>query len=134
LEEIVYDDAMTAKAVLGAETSLGVPVVPVVIFDVDATDGGGAYVDEWKDTEMLTTKLNEMMEDASDSLAFEMFRITVISNAKEGTAKDMQIAPGAVVEIQSNHEGIRSDMKTLENSFKWKEAYKDQYNRIKSAL
>ena len=134
LEEIVYDDTMKVKEVLVAETSLGVPFVPVVIFDVDPTDGVGEYFDDLKDTEILTTQLNKMMEDASDSLAFEMFGITVISNAKEGTAKDMQIAPGAVVEIQSNHEGIRSDMKTLENSFKWKEAYKDQYNRIKSAL
>src|SRR5699024_10979679 len=72
LEVIVYDDTMKVKEVLVAETSLGVSFVPVVIFDVDPIDGVGEYFDDLKDTEILTTQLNKMMEDASDSLAFEM--------------------------------------------------------------
>ena len=74
------------------------------------------------------------MEDATDALAFEMFGITKVTNAREGTAAQLEIAPGAVVEIQSAIDGVQADMGVVEYGFKWKEAYKDQYNRIKSAL
>lgn len=134
LEEIVYTEEMKVKKTLVEEKSLGVPFVPIVMFDVEDTHMSGEYFDDLKDMEILTNQLNEMMEDASDSLAFEMFGITVVRNAVEGTAQQIQIAPGAVVEINSAQDGITADMETLENGFKWKEAYKDQYNRIKSAL
>ena len=134
LEEVVYDDKFKRKEVLVENGSLQLDFVPIVMFDVENTDGNGEYFDDLEDIEILTTQLNKMMEDASDSLAFEMFGITVITNAKEGTAQQLEIAPGAVVEVNSNHEGISAGMHTLENGFQWKEAYKDQYNRIKSAL
>lgn len=134
IEEVVYTEEMKVKETLVPETSLGINFVPIVMFDVDSTNQDGEYFDDLKDMESLTNQLNDMMEDASDSLAFEMFGITVVRNAQEGTAEKLQVAPGAVVEINSRDEGISADMKTLENGFKWKEAYKDQYNRIKSAL
>src|SRR5699024_6285891 len=97
-------------------------------------DRDGEYFDDLKDMEILTSQLNSMMEDATDALAFEMFGITKVTNAREGTAAQLEIAPGAVVEIQSAIEGVQADMGVVEYGFKWKEAYKDQYNRIKSAL
>lgn len=130
-EDVVYDEKLNVVKTIQEEAWLDIDFVPVVSIHVDSSD---EYMDDLEDMQTLTTQLNKMLEDAQDSLAFEMFGITVVSNAKEGTAQQMQIAPGAVVEIQANQEGMRADMKTLENSFQWKEAFKDQYNRVKSAL
>ena len=134
LEEVVYNESMKVVRTIQKKHSLGIKFVPVISFDIESLQKEEEYFDDLKDIELLTTQLNNMMEDATDSLKFEMFGITVVRNAKEGTARQLQMAPGAVVEITSNVEGVAADMKVLENGFQWKEAYKDQYNRIKSAL
>ena len=134
LEELVYDDQLKVREVIQPKASLGIDFVPVVTFDVEMLDRDGEYFDDLKDMEILTSQLNSMMEDATDALAFEMFGITKVTNAREGTAAQLEIAPGAVVEIQSAIDGVQADMGVVEYGFKWKEAYKDQYNRIKSAL
>lgn len=133
LEEIVYNEEMKVVKTIQEKKPLGIDYVPVVMFDVEDVNGDDQYFDDLKDLEILTDQINTMMEDASDSLAFEMFGITVVKNAKEGTAQQLQIAPGAVVEINSAQEGVNADMSNLENGFQWKEAFKDQYNRVKSA-
>ena len=125
---------MKVREVIQPKASLGIDFVPVVTFDVEMLDRDGEYFDDLKDMEILTSQLNSMMEDATDALAFEMFGITKVTNAREGTAAQLEIAPGAVVEIQSAIDGVQADMGVVEYGFKWKEAYKDQYNRIKSAL
>lgn len=134
LEELVYDESMKVVETIQKRASLGIDFVPVVTFDVEMLDRDGEYFDDLEDMEILTSQLNSMMEDASDSLAFEMFGITKVTNAREGTAAQLEMAPGAIVEINSAVEGVQADMGVVEYGFKWKEAYKDQYNRIKSAL
>lgn len=133
-EETLYDEQLNVVRRITEETPLGIDFVPVVLFSVRDLKTRDNYNDEIEDMITLTTQLNKMMEDATDSLRFEMFNVTVVKNAKPGTASSLQIAPGAVVEITSGQDGVEADMKTVENHFQWKEAFKDQYNRIKSAL
>src|SRR5699024_9667097 len=71
---------------------------------------------------------------AIDSLKFEMFEITAITNATPGAADNLQVAPGAVVEIQSPGDTKSADIKKVTGSFGWKEAFKDQYARVKGAM
>src|SRR5690606_13773253 len=78
--------------------------------------------------------LNQMNEDAIDSLKFEMFSMTAVLNAPEGTASKIQIAPGAVMEARGHADGQSPDIKKVEGGFRWKEAFKDQYMRVKGAM
>ena len=78
--------------------------------------------------------LNQMNEDAIDSLKFEMFEITAITNAAPGSADNFVVAPGSVVEIQSQGDTKSADIKKVTGSFGWKEAFKDQYMRVKGAM
>ena len=133
-EEIIYDDQLEVKRVVTEETPLDLDFVPLIKFDVRDLVSRDSFNDELGDMRTLTDKLNEMMADATDSLKFEMFNVTVIENAEPGTAEKMQIAPGAVVEVSNTSESTPARLRNIENGFKWKEAYKDQYNRIKSAL
>src|SRR5690625_7125443 len=75
-----------------------------------------------------------MNEDAIDSLKFEMCEITAITNAAPGSADNFVVAPGSVVEIQSQGDTKSADIKKVTGSFGWKEAFKDQYMRVKGAM
>ena len=46
----------------------------------------------------------------------------------------MPIAPGATLKINSGNSSHPADVESVENSFQWKESFKDQYNRLKAAL
>jgi len=133
-EEAIYDEKLNVVRVVHEETPLGIDFVPIVFFEVRDLRTKDTYNDEIEDMISLTTQLNKMMEDAQDSLKFEMFNTLVLSNVEPGTAASMQVAPGAVLEVNNQSDGKEADAKNLQNSFQWKEAFKDQYNRIKSAL
>src|SRR5690625_6558943 len=75
-----------------------------------------------------------MNEDAIDSLKFEMFEILAVTNAAPGATDNLQVAPGSVVEIQSQGDAKAADIKRVSGSFGWKEAFKDQYARVKGAM
>src|SRR5690625_3395991 len=78
--------------------------------------------------------LNQMNEDAIDSLKFEMFEILAVNNAAPGATDNLQGALGSVVEIQSQGDTKAADIKRVSGSFGWKEAFKDQYARVKGAM
>src|SRR5690606_24813937 len=75
-----------------------------------------------------------MNEDAIDSLKFEMFPMTAVLNAPEGTASKIVKAPGAILEARGVSDTRTPDIKMVESGFKWKEAFKDQYMRVKGAM
>ena len=133
-EEVIYDEKLNIIQTIKEETSLDIDFVPIVMFEVRDLRTKDTFNDEIEDMISLTTQLNKMMEDAQDSLKFEMFNTLVLTNVEPGTAASMQVAPGAVIEVNNQTDGKEADAKTLQNSFQWKEAFKDQYNRIKSAL
>lgn len=113
---------------------LGLDFLPVVIFDVDqlvASEIGDGEVSELR---VQNDILNMMNEDAIDSLKFEMFSMTALINAPEGTAEEMDIAPGAVIEARGATDSQIPEVKKIESGFRWKEAFKDQYMRVKSTM
>src|SRR5690625_4934799 len=60
--------------------------------------------------------------------------MTAILNVPEGTASKMAVAPGAVVEARGDRDGQEPNIKKVESGFRWKDAFKDQYARVKSAM
>src|SRR5690625_3939331 len=121
---------------IGKKTYLpmGLDFLPVVTFPVDEilnTFRGDGEIAELRTQNDI---LNEMNEDAIDSLKFEMFPLTAVLNVPEGTADKMQIAPGAVVEANSPKDGAFPEVRKVESGFRWKEAFKDTYMRVKGAM
>src|SRR5690625_4172920 len=64
----------------------------------------------------------------------EMFEMTAITNAAPGASDGLQIAPGAVIEVQSQGDQKSADVKKVGGNFGWKDAFKDQYARVKGAM
>jgi len=135
LKEAIYlvEDLKLYKTIT-PEAPMNLDFIPVVQFPVNELlasklgDGEISHLREQNDV------LNQMNEDAIDSLKFEMFPMTAVLNAPEGTAEKMKIAPGAVLEARGASEGQTPDIKKVESGFRWKEAFKDQYMRVKAAM
>lgn len=108
--------------------------IPIVMFPVDellASEVGAGEIDDLRSQNDV---LNQMNEDAIDSLKFEMFPMTVVFNTPAGSAEQMKIAPGAVFEAVGDRDGVSPDVRKIESGFRWKEAFKDQYSRVKGAM
>jgi hypothetical protein len=135
VEEAIYsaDDLEVIEQIQGS-TPMDIPFIPVVPFEVndllaeDARDSEIANLREQNDI------LNRMNEDAIDSIKFEMFAMTAVLNAPEGTAEQMQIAPGAVLEARGFQDGQNPTIQKIESGFKWGSVFKDQYARVKGAM
>ena len=113
---------------------LGLDFIPVQEFPVSELLSESIGDSEISALREQNDVLNQMNEDAIDSLKFEMFEITAITNATPGAADNFVVAPGSVVEIQSQGDSKSADIKKVVGSFGWKEAFKDQYMRVKGAM
>ena len=135
LEEAVYAaEDLRRLEVITPKASMGLNFIPVVLFPVNdllAEHNGESEISDLREQNDI---LNQMNEDAIDSLKFEMFGMTAIINAPEGTGARLQIAPGAILEARGLDAGTAPNIKRIENGFKWKEAFKDQYMRVKGAM
>src|SRR5690625_2364036 len=134
-EDAIYEEGTLDKLEQVTEKgSLGLDFIPVQIFPVNELieeSHGNSEIDDLRTLNNITNQLNE---DATDSLKFEMFPMTAVLNAPEGTASKMAVAPGAVVEARGDRDGQEPNIKKVESGFRWKDAFKDQYARVKSAM
>src|SRR5699024_6090453 len=135
VEEAIYRDSdLSLLKTIKKKTPLGLDFIPVQEFPVNELLSESLGYSEISALREQNDVLNQMNEDAIDSLKFEMFEITAITNATPGAADNLQVAPGAVVEIQSPGDTKSADIKKVTGSFGWKEAFKDQYARVKGAM
>lgn len=134
LHEAYYDESLTEVKTITAKQSMNIDFIPVVLFPINDLSGEQATNTEVDDMKEQTDVLNAMNEDAIDSLKFEMFPMTAFMNVAPGTTEGVQIAPGASVEARGADDGVNPEIKKIESGFRWKEAFKDQYSRVKAAL
>lgn len=135
IEEIVYlADDLTEFERIQSKQTMGLDFMPIVIIPVNDLLAEGDGEAEVADLREQNDVLNQMNEDAIDSMKFEMFSMTAVLNAPEGTADQMQIAPGAVLEARGYQDGQSPTIQKVESNFKWNSAFKDQYQRVKGAM
>ena len=132
--ERVYSQELEVKRTIREYASLGFNFVPIVLFEVSSLATESAHLKDSEDMKAITKIINEMMEDASDSLKFEMFGMTVIKNADLSDDTHIEIAPGAVLKINAGNSSHPADVETVENTFQWNETYRAHFNRLKSIM
>lgn len=113
---------------------LGLDFYPVVSFAIDELLMSNVGDGEVSELRTQNDILNMMNEDAIDSLKFEMFPMTAFLNVTEGATDKIELAPGAAFEARGASDSQQPDIKKIESGFKWKEAFDDQYVRVKSAM
>src|SRR5699024_2191414 len=104
-EKIFEAESLDQLETITEESPMGLDFIRVVEIPVDELLGG-----EIGDGEILHLReqndiLNQMNEDAIESLTFEMFSMTALINAAEGTANKMRVAPGSVIEMRNAMDG-----------------------------
>ncbi len=135
VEEAIYRESdLELLKTVQPKTALGLDFIPVQEFPVNELLSESIGDSEISALREQNDVLNQMNEDAIDSLKFEMFEITAITNAQPGAADNFVVAPGSVVEIQSQGDAKSADIKKISGNFGWKEAFKDQYARVKGAM
>ncbi len=134
LEEKIYRQDLSVYKTVTKKESLQLDFIPVVLFPVTDLTGEHGDVSEIEDMKSQTDVLNAMNEDAIDSLKFEMFSMTALINAAEGTSDGIKVAPGSILELRGTFDGAAPQVEKIEGGFRWKEAFKDQYSRVKGAL
>lgn len=132
--ERVYNQELEVRRTIREYASLGFNFVPIVLFEVSSLATESAHLKDSEDMKAITKIINEMMEDASDSLKFEMFGMTVIKNADLSDDTHIEIAPGAVLKINAGNSSHPADVETVENTFQWNETYRAHFNRLKSIM
>ncbi len=102
VEEAIYRESdLALLKTMQPKTPLGLDFIPVQEFPVSELLSESIGDSEISALREQNDVLNQMNEDAIDSLKFEMFPITKITNAAPGSADGIVKAPGALVEIQS---------------------------------
>ena len=135
VEEAVYRESdLELLRTLQKKTALGLDFIPVQEFPVNELLSETLGDSEISALREQNDVLNQMNEDAIDALKFDMFGMWAITNAAPGSADGLEIAPGALSEIQSHGEQKSADLKKVESSFQYKEVFKDQYARVKGAM
>lgn len=134
IEEGIYNANLHLIKTITPKASMGFDFLPYVEFPVQDLSGVSSTNTEAEDLKEQNDILNQLNEDAIDSLKFEMFSMTALIGAPEGTANKMRIAPASVLEVSGGMNGESVDIKKVEGGFRWKDAYGDTYSRIKNAM
>ena len=135
VEEAVYaEQDLRLLKTLQEKSPLGLDFIPVQEFSVNELLTETLGESEISALREQNDVLNQMNEDAIDSLKFEMFEPLAITNAAPGSSEGISVAPGSVFEIQSEGDTKSADIKRVTGNFGWKDAFKDQYMRVKGAM
>jgi hypothetical protein len=135
IEEAIYTaDDLEVFEQVQPRSPMGIDFIPVVMFPVNDLLGETVAQSEVQGLREQNDVLNQLNEDAIDSIKFEMFSMTALLNVPEGTADSMEIAPGGVFEARGHDGGQSPSVQKIEGGFKWTNAFKDQYMRVKSAM
>lgn len=113
---------------------MGLNFIPVVLVPLQgllqATSGDNSELDDMRE---ITDRLNQLNEDAVDSLKFEMFPVTYFKNIPKNQLLEIDIAPGAAAAINSDSEKS-PDVQKSESNFTYTTALNDTFMRLKAAL
>lgn len=134
LTEGYYSEELEPVQEWAKRESIGLDFIPAVLIPVksllEAHVGDTTELDDMRE---ITDRLNQLNEDAVDSLRFEMFPVTYFKNVPENILNKIDIAPGAAAAL--NSEGDKSpDVSKSESSFTYTTALNDTFNRLKGAL
>src|SRR5690625_3263846 len=134
IEEAIYRESdLELLETIQEKAPLGLDFLPIQEFLVNELGTQTFGVAEIYILREQNDVLNQLNGDAIDSMKFEMFEMTAITNAAPGASDGLQIAPGAVIEVQSQGDTKSADVKKVGGNFGWKDAFKDQYARVKGA-
>lgn len=98
------------------------------------TEGTSDVAQVWDNQD----KYNKITSDDLDALKFQMFGQDVLTDASEESIKKIQIAPGALVDLQTDpvaaNAGRQAQINRQESSFSYNDKFTETVNRLKNDM
>lgn len=138
INEAIYDGYGNIIEVIEEDTINGLDFLPIVI-----VRNGGLTGDTigYSDVEMLWSNqdaYNKLTSDDQDALKFQMFGQTVLTDADETSIDSITIAPGALVDLQTDlaqaNNNRQAKAERLESNFTYGSKYIDTVDRVKADM
>lgn len=136
LNESVYNGRGEPVEVLYEDYDTGLDFIPIIVIQNEGLTG---ETEGKSDVEQLWSNqnaYNRLTSDDIDALRFQMFGQDVITDADEKSIKNMKIAPGALIDLQTDATAGERQAKAerLESRFTYAEKFADTVNRIKNDM
>lgn len=138
IDEGIYDGYGNVIEIIEEQTENGLDFLPIVI-----VQNGGLTGDTkgYSDVEALWSNqdaYNKLTSDDQDALKFQMFGQTVLTDADETSIDSITIAPGALVDLQTDlaqaNNNRQAKAERLESNFTYEAKYIDTVNRVKADM
>ncbi len=137
LNEVTVDGAGKIVSTEYKDYDTKLDFIPVIIVQngglTGETQGESLVAEIWSNQNVY----NHLTSDDVDALRFQMFGQDVITDGAEESLKGIKIAPGAMIDLQSNsqlQEGKQAKVDRLESHFSYKDKFEDTINRIKNDM
>jgi hypothetical protein len=136
LNEGIYNGKAELIEELFTNHDTGLDFIPVIIIQNGGLTGETEGV---SDVELLWSNqdaYNRLTSDDIDALRFQMFGQDVITDAEENSIKNIKIAPGALIDLQTDPTAgdRQAKVERLESRFTYADKFADTVNRIKNDL
>lgn len=138
LNETTHDGRGRIVSIEYQDYNTSLDFIPVVIITngglTGETEGVSDVAQLWDNQDAY----NKLTSDDIDALKFQMFGQDVVTDASENSLKNIKVAPGAMIDLQTDiqhsTQGRQAAMHRLESQFSYKDKFEDTVNRIKNDM
>lgn len=138
LNESTHDGRGMIVSVEYQDYYTGLDFIPVVIIQNGGLTGETEGVSDVKQLWDNQDNYNKLTSDDIDALKFQMFGQDVITDAAEESLKNISIAPGAIIDLQTDtvhaNDKRQAQIKRLESGFSYKDKFEDTVDRLKNDM
>lgn len=138
LNESTHDGRGNIVSIEYQDYSTGLDFIPVVIITNGGLTGETEGISDVKQLWQNQDAYNKLTSDDIDALKFQMFGQDVVTDASENSLKNIKVAPGAMIDLQTDvtqsNEGRQAKMERLESGFSYKDKFEDTVDRIKNDM
>ncbi|MBC8590619.1 phage portal protein [Wansuia hejianensis] len=138
LNESTHDGRGNIVSIEYQDYDTGLDFIPVIIITNGGLTGEIEGVSDVAQLWQNQDAYNKLTSDDIDALKFQMFGQDVVTDASEDSLKNIKVAPGAMIDLQTDitqsNEGRQAKMERLESGFSYKDKFEDTVNRIKNDM
>ena len=136
LNEATYDGRGNIVSIEYENYDTGLDFIPVIIIQNSGLTGETEGISDVKRLWPNQDAYNRLTSDDIDALKFQMFGQDVITDATEDSIKNIKIAPGALIDLQTDPTAGERQAKVerLESRFIYANKFADTVNRIKNDM
>jgi len=138
LNESTYDGRGNIVSIEYQEYDTKLDFVPVIVITNGGLTGETEGLSDVKELWQNQDAYNKLASDDIDALKFQMFGQDVVTDADENSLKNIKVAPGAMIDLQTDatqsNQNRQAQIYRLESQFSYKDKFEDTVNRIKSDM